>query len=122
MSGPPVHLVVLLAAWTGTAPILAQQPRDNRPVALSGASSITGIVTDVTERTPLRRARVVLTASDLGLSRTAITADDGAFHFEALPPGRYSLSTSKDGHLTMSFGAAGPGRPGPNGAGGAGGT
>ncbi len=103
----------LMARTRGSAPITSQQPRDNRITAPVGDGAISGVIV-TTERTPkpLRRARVMLTGGDLALGETTITADDGTFVFDRLPAGRYGLAATKDGYVTMSFGAAGPNRTG----------
>lgn len=111
----PQRLVVALAAvFLLTAGSHAQQPRDSRRPTGTGAARISGVVVaDDAERRPLRRVRVAIRgAEQLESARTTITDDDGNFAFEALPAGRYSLSASKDGYVTMSHGANRPDRPG----------
>jgi hypothetical protein len=90
----------------------AQQPRDNRSPLERGTARVAGVVRDAQDGRPLRRARVSLSGSELQFTRVVITADDGSFTFEGLPPGRFSLTASKDGHVSMNHGAARPGRPG----------
>ena len=94
-------------------PVHMQQPRDGRIVVPTGTGAISGVVMSA-ERTPkpLRRTRVMLTGGDLALGQTTITADDGTFRFDRLPPGRYGVSATKDGYVSFSFGATGPNRPG----------
>jgi uncharacterized protein (DUF2141 family) len=102
--------------WTAAlalAAALAQQPRDLPRTVDGGTASIEGrVVTDEREPRPLRRVRVVLTGVDVDLSRTTITDDGGGFAFAGLPPGRYTLSGTKEGYVTVSYGARRPGRPG----------
>lgn len=101
---------LLLAAALLAAP---QQPRDNQRPASTGTATITGIiVTDDGNARPLRRARVMVSGSELTLARAAITSDDGVFAFEGLPAGRYTLTASKAGYAPVSFGATRPERPG----------
>jgi uncharacterized protein (DUF2141 family) len=105
--------LALTAASLLAAASRAQQPRDNRRPDLAGAATISGVViADDAEKRPLRRVRVTVTGAELGFARTAITNDEGAFVFDALPAGRYSLSASKDGYVPMNHGARRPGRPG----------
>ncbi len=87
---------VLLAALL---PCLAQAP--------TGAQ-IDGIVVDTITGAPVRRAVVQLRFSGGGQAilpsvenadYVAVTGPDGAFHFEQLPPGAYSLSYSRTGYL-----------------------
>ena len=88
-----------------------QQPRDNHPPGNIGTGSIAGVViSDDDEKRPLRRTRVALASTELDFARVAITNDRGEFTFEALPPGRYSVTASKDGYVTNSAGAQRPER------------
>lgn len=109
-----VTVVLLTLLVTPLKGLTTEQVRDNRQIASVGTAMITGIVvTADREGRPLRRARVSLTAAELDVGRIAISADDGTFSFDRLPPGRYSISASKDGYVTMSAGAERPGKPGP---------
>lgn len=88
-------------------------PRDARPVPVAATGRITGVVvTDEAQPRPLRRARVTLTGGGLEMPLTAITADDGAFVFDALPPGRFTIVATKDAYVSMAYGARRTGRPG----------
>lgn len=106
-----LSLGLSIVLWT-IIRIDAQQPRDNRKPVAAGAGTIAGAVVDAEDSRPLRRARVTISAAELEFARTAITGDEGTFSFEGLPPGRYSVSASKDGHVSMTYGASRPGRPG----------
>lgn len=96
--------------------LLAQAPqpqRDTRPTPAAGTATIGGtVVSDEAQPKPLRRARVTLNGPTLAPGRTAITADDGTFAFERLPPGRYTVAATKDAYVTMNYGARRPGRAG----------
>jgi hypothetical protein len=61
---------------------------------------------------PLRRARVMLNGDALPVGRTAIVDDTGAFAFDGLPSGRYTLTAAKEGYVTAAYGARKPERPG----------
>jgi hypothetical protein len=75
--------------------------------------SIIGVVmAEQSQPRPLRRARVTLNGGGLSPGRTTITADDGTFVFEGLPAGRYTVGATKDGYVTMNYGATRPMRPG----------
>lgn len=104
---------ILVCAALLAAPLLrAQQPRDNQRPSTIGTGSITGVIlADDEAGRPLRRARVMLSGSELDLARTAISGDDGRFAFNGLAPGRYSLTAAKDGYAPMGFESARPGRP-----------
>ena len=107
-----IVLVMLLAVlWSSAA--AAQVPRDRLKPAPSATGRIVGkVVSAGHEPKPLRRARVTLNGSGLRPGRTAITQDDGAFVFDALPPGQYSIAVVKSGYISLTYGATGPGRPG----------
>ena len=92
----------------------AQPPaRDARPVVATGSGIVTGVVmSDEAQPRPLRRARVTINGPALKPGRTAITGDNGAFAFDRLPAGRYTLAAAKDAYITMNYGASRPGRPG----------
>lgn len=97
---------LLIALATQAAP-----QRDMRPMMAAPAGAIAGVVTsDEAQPRPLRRARV--TMSGFAIPRTVITADDGTFAFEHLPPGRYTITAAKEGFVTMAYGATRPARPG----------
>jgi hypothetical protein len=108
----------VIAAWAllGCIAVLApgqQPPRDARQAPRTGTAAIRGIVQTPGDRpAPVRRARVMLNNSERTLGRTAITDEGGAFAFDNLPAGRYSLSAGKDGFVTMNYGAKRPARPG----------
>jgi len=54
----------------------------------------------------------MLNGDALPVGRTSIVDDSGAFTFEGLPPGRYTLSATKEGYVTSAYGARRPERPG----------
>jgi hypothetical protein len=89
-----------------------QPPRDVRPVEKTGSAALSGVVISAdAEPKPLRRARVMLTGSELVAGRTAFTGDDGTFAFDALPAGSYTLAAAKDAYVTMTYGARRPATP-----------
>ena len=77
-----------------------QQPsRDQQAQPAIGTGSITGAVVTEGSGTPVRRARVTLSGSELRGGRSTITGDDGEFTFTALPAGRFNLTASKAGYV-----------------------
>lgn len=113
-------LLLAMLAWCGTGSAAAQTPvppRDPRPAAVppqvpAGTASVFGSVVVTGSGQPARKARVQLTGGEPRVSLSRTTDSRGAFSFTALPAGRYSLSVSKPGHVTASFGQQRPGRPG----------
>lgn len=61
---------------------------------------------------PARKVRVSLSGAEIRGSRAVTTDDQGRFLFTGLPTGRYSLSASRPGHMTVTYGQRQPGRPG----------
>src|SRR5688572_4049710 len=117
--------VFWIAAWclmaSGPSPAFSSgqrqplPPRDARPAGLplpEGTATLSGSVTLAASGQPARGARVTATGHDNGPSRTGETDGLGRFTFANLPAGRYSLSASKPGHVTGSYGQSRPGRPG----------
>ena len=106
----PIVLAALI--WSSTT-AAAQVPRDRpKPVPVAAGRIIGKVVSAGPETKPLRRARVTLNGPALKPGRTAITQDDGAFVFDAVPPGQYSIAVVKSGYISLAYGATGPGRPG----------
>jgi protocatechuate 3,4-dioxygenase beta subunit len=92
-------------------------PRDT-PVAGAGdqlpvgKGSISGVVAVAGTGQPARRARVNLSATEMGRGRSTLTDDSGRFAFAQLPEGRYTMSASKQGYIGGSYGQRIPGRAG----------
>jgi len=78
----------------------------------TGSAEISGTVTLAGGSAPIRRAQVSLSAQAIRSQRTLLTDDRGHFAFTSLPTGRYSLSASKPGYVTTTYGAKKAGRPG----------
>src|SRR5262245_19391710 len=57
---------------------------------------------------PLKRARVSINAAELPGARGMLTDDSGVFDFTELPAGRYTVSVSKSGFVTLSYGQRRP--------------
>ena len=105
-------LAVLGSLLLVAAEASAQQPRDTQRPAV-GTSRISGTVMSAEPQPrPLRRVRVRISGTELEMSRTTITTDDGRFSFDTLPAGRYTLLATKDGYVATQFGAVRAGRPG----------
>jgi uncharacterized protein (DUF2141 family) len=105
----PVCVVLLLAQASPAQPPARELPRKPAP----GTASISGIVlTDDTDPRPLRRVRVYLNSSDDEVARTTISDDAGRFAFDGLRAGRYTVGGTKEGYVTVNYGARRPGGPG----------
>src|SRR4029077_6191144 len=83
----------------------AQQSKDTPPPP---AGRITGRVLTADSGRPVKRARVFITAAELPGGRGALTDDEGHFELTELPTGRYSLTASKSGFISLSYGQRRP--------------
>ena len=107
----PFVLAPATPAGQGQPPVPVVTARDQRPTeALPvGTAVISGTVTVAESGQPARKARVSLSGTELRGGRSIVTDANGTFTFVALPAGRYSLSASKPGHVTISYGQRRPG-------------
>jgi hypothetical protein len=82
--------------------------RDVRPAA-TGTAIIRGQVVAGDTGRPLRRARIRLTAPELGdEGRTTSTNPDGRYEVKDLPAGRYTLQVTRSGYLQLNYGQRRP--------------
>jgi uncharacterized protein (DUF2141 family) len=89
------------------------QTRDTQTqTQVQNTAVISGMVVAEGQGTPVRRARVNITAPELRGGRSTITNDQGQFSFSALPAGRYTVTASKAGYIDIPYGAKRAGRPG----------
>ncbi len=82
-------------------------PRDAR-VQATGTAIIRGRIVTADTGSPIRRAQVRAFSNDTRGSRLASTDGDGRFEFRDLPAGRWELSASKAGFVTLRFGQRRP--------------
>lgn len=99
-----IAAVLLVAAVA--PPVAAQQVRD-APAPPQATGRITGTVVGAESGRPVRFARVTL--SGTSTIPEVLTGDDGAFVFDRLQPGVYTLQARKPGYLDTEFGQARPG-------------
>ena len=109
--GRALSFAVLLVALTGAA--FAQQPARDTPAQPKSAvrlpgGRITGRVLASDNGRPVKRARVFITAAELPGGRGMLTDDGGVFDFTELPAGRYTLTVSKTGFVSLSYGQRRP--------------
>src|SRR5688500_19023834 len=104
--------IVIEAAPPGGEPLM--MPGFGGPRQLkTGTGRIVGRVLSTDSGGPLRRAQVRLSAPEIAV-KTALTDTEGRFEFKDLPAGRFTLSASKSGYVTVQYGPTRPfesGRP-----------
>ncbi|HTK28361.1 MAG TPA: carboxypeptidase-like regulatory domain-containing protein [Vicinamibacterales bacterium] len=113
-----VPAVVLASCWLAGAAAAPQAgqgppqqpPRDTsaQPAVPPPTSRITGRVVAADTGRPVKRARVLISAAELGGGRGALTDDNGVFDFTELPAGRYTVNVSKSGFVALSYGQRRP--------------
>jgi hypothetical protein len=103
-------LAFVVAAGTS-----AQQVRDGAtPPTVVGTAAISGrVILDGPAKQSARRVRVSLAdVARISPGQTTTTDDNGAFAFQNLQAGRYTISAVKAGFLKASYGATRPERDG----------
>ena len=87
--------------------------RDQRPPAQTGTAAIRGRVFAGDTNRPLRRARITVSAPELGSdNRNTSTDADGRYEVTDLPAGRYTLRVTRSGYLSVRYGQRRPLEPG----------
>lgn len=95
-------------------PIAGQMPArgGSRPAETArGTSILRGFVVSAETGSPVRRAQVRATGQGVP-SRLATTDEQGRFEIRELPAGRYTLSASKGGLVSLQYGQRRPGESG----------
>ena len=82
-----------------------QQNKDATPTP---TGRITGRVLAADNGRPVKRARVFINAVELPGGRGALTDDQGVFDLIELPAGRYTVTVSKSGFVSLSYGQRRP--------------
>ncbi len=90
--------------------LLAQQRDVSKPPVVAAAGGISGVLASP-DGEPVRRAVVTLTG-DVPAPRSVMTDDAGAFAFESLPAGSFSVTARKAAYLAAPYGTTRPGRTG----------
>jgi protocatechuate 3,4-dioxygenase beta subunit len=99
---PPVRTAPTPGLPQRDAPADPQQLRDN------SNSTLKGRVVALDTGAPLRRVQLRLTGGKLRQGRATLTDADGRYEFGTLSAGRYQLSASKGGYVTLQYGQRGP--------------
>jgi protocatechuate 3,4-dioxygenase beta subunit len=78
-------------------------PRDPRATQ-TGTARLRGRVVAAHNGAPLRRAQVTASVVENQIRRTTTTDADGRYEFLDLPAGRFSISVTKTGYVTLQYG------------------
>jgi protocatechuate 3,4-dioxygenase beta subunit len=79
--------------------------------AKTGTGGLKGRIVANDTGTAVRRAQVRISGPDIG-TKTALTDAQGRYEFRDLPAGRFNVSVSKSGFVTMNYGQNRPFEPG----------
>jgi protocatechuate 3,4-dioxygenase beta subunit len=107
---PLALAVTLFVSATGSPQDRPDAPavvRDRPAAPATGTSKLKGRIL-TTDGMPLRRAQVSVAALDQPVRRMVNTAADGSWEINALPAGRYTVSVSKPGFVTVQYGQRRP--------------
>ena len=99
----PLSAVLALAIGIAAQP---SPPRD-LPAQAAGRAVVRGRVTAVATGQPLHRVRVTLNTSNPS-PPTTVSDTRGMFELTNVPPGKYSLTATRAGYLTMQYGQRRP--------------
>lgn len=83
-------------------------PAQTKDVPPPPAGRISGRVLAADNGRPVKRARVFVSAVELPGGRGMLTDDSGTFDLTELPAGRYTLTVSKSGFVSLSYGQRRP--------------
>src|SRR3954462_4030757 len=97
-----------IAINPGDAPMQMLMPGRQ---AKSGTGRLRGRVLAADTGAIVRRAQVRISSADIG-TKTAFTDAQGRYEFKDLPAGRFTLSVTKAGFVTMQYGQSRPFEPG----------
>ena len=105
-------MAFFLAALALGAQMVAAPSSTQTPPAQEGTGVVAGSLSEVSGQ-PVRKAQVRLVTLPARSARMTSSDAEGRFSFTGLPPGDYTVSASKPGHLDAVFGARRPGLTAP---------
>jgi hypothetical protein len=100
-----LNLAAGAAAQGGAAP--PQRGQQQQP-AKTGTAVIRGRIFAADTGKPLRRAQITVSGEDLGQPRTASTNAEGRYEIKELPEGRFTVSVTRSGYLSLRYGQRRP--------------
>src|SRR3989442_7121859 len=100
---------VIVAAQIVTEGKRGAWRRDGRAPSRRGTAVIGGCVSAADTGRRLRRARITVSAPELGTASGQIsTSPDGKYEIKDLPAGRYTVTVARSGYLTLRYGQGRP--------------
>lgn len=105
LPAPVTHPPVQTPRPTGPVPAGEPVPAGATSRTNLATGSLAGAIVSSTDRAPLARARVILTSQVLTEPRVTIAGVNGAYRFDRLPAGSYSLTASASGYAPQEYGA-----------------
>ena len=96
-------------AGRGQRPMRAQPPRADAP---RGTAIMRGQIVAADNGSPIRRAQVRVSSAEAREARVATTDAQGRFEIKELPAGRYTITASKGGFVTLQYGQRRPSESG----------
>jgi hypothetical protein len=101
-------IIALILAMLAARPTQSP-PRDQRAAVPIGTAMIRGRIVDAQNGRPISLATLTAFAPELGSeNRTISTNSEGRYELRNLPAGRYTLSVSRAGYLTLRYGQRRP--------------
>jgi hypothetical protein len=97
------------APGRGQRPMRATPERADAP---RGSSIMRGQIVAADNGSPIRRAQVRVTSPDAREGRVATTDAQGRFEIKELPAGRYTITASKAGFVSLAYGQRRPSESG----------
>ncbi len=111
-----VCTVLFTSDFSAAQQIIINGPTTDMPVQLpgmgprqpkTGTARLRGRVLSAENGGPVRRAQVRITSQDIG-SKSAMTDAEGRYEFRDLPAGRFNVSATKAGYVTVQYGQTRP--------------
>jgi hypothetical protein len=83
-------------------------PQNQKDAPPPPTGRISGRIVAADTGRPIKRARVFVNAAEVPGGRGALTDDQGIYALEELPAGRYTLTVSKSGFVSLAYGQRRP--------------
>ena len=115
-----VFVLVLAGSPAGAQQVIINGSSSDLPMQLpgmgprqfkTGTARIRGRVISSDNGAPVRRAQVRISGPDIA-SKTALTDAEGRYEFRDLPGGRFNLSATKSGYVSVQYGQTRPNESG----------